>query len=260
MTQIHDFTGISWGEEFAIDAPLTGISGTITGQGELAAGDHILLCVKCKVEEVEKYRDASDIWQARISVEMPVSIEEMTEGDPLRPVKMLLSKWRGTLQQVDIYQRIEQLFIADSLTQVSSRNRFETRLVDEWKRMLREQTPLSIVVSAIDGMDLYEATHGKEACDRCLKEIAQTIQNCAQRSYDVVARYEEHKFAVLLPNTSTEGAKYITEQIRTQVEALPVFQTDGQPPIALRLAVATQAPDIEREAHDLTRAALKSLD
>ncbi len=259
MTQIHNFTQISWGNEFVIDAPIEGINGTITGQGPLVAGDHIVLCVKCRVDEVQNYPGTPDLWQASVLFEMPVSIEDVTDGGPLRAVKNLIAQWSDALQQFEMYQRIEQLFIADRLTQLASRNRFETRLIEEWQRMRREQTPLSILLCALDGMDSYRESYGEEAYDHCLLEIAQVMRDCAKRTYDVVARYEEHKFSMLLPNTSAEGANFIAEKIREQVSALPYCDPTKPPVITLRFAVATQIPDPERESQGLTQTALDLL-
>jgi diguanylate cyclase (GGDEF)-like protein len=259
MTQIHDFTRISWGNEFVIDAPIEGINGTITGQGTLVAGDYIVLCIKCRVDEVQNYPGSPDLWQASISLEKPVSVEDAIDGGPLRSVKNLIAQWGDALQQLEMYQRIEQLFIADRLTQLASRSRFETRLIEEWQRMLREQTPLSILLCAVDGMDSYRESYGEEAYDQCLLDIAQTMRGCAKRTYDVVARYEEHKFSVLLPNTSEEGANFMAEKIREQVLALPCCDPTKPSAITLRFAVATQIPNPEKESQDLTQAALELL-
>jgi diguanylate cyclase (GGDEF)-like protein len=259
MTQIHDFTRIAWGNEFVIDVPIEGINGVITGQGPLVASDHIVLCIKCRVDEVQNYPGTSDLWQASISLETPVSVEEVIEGGPLRAVKNLIAQWGDALQQLEMYQRIEQLFIADRLTQVASRSRFETRLLEEWQRMRREQTPLSILLCALDGMDPYKDAFGEDAYDQCLLEIAQAMRDCVKRTSDIVARYEEHKFSVLLPNTSEEGANFIAEKIREKVAALPCCDQTKQPAITLRFAIATQVPNPEKESQGLTKAALESL-
>jgi diguanylate cyclase (GGDEF)-like protein len=259
MTQIRDFTRISWGNEFFIDAPIEGISGTITGQGPLVAGDRIVLCVKCRVDQVETYPGTLELWQGRVVVETPVSIEEVTESGPMKAVNNLIAQWGDALQQADVYQRVEQLFIADRLTQVASRGRFESRLIEEWQRMQREQTPLSILIYALEGIEPYRDAYGMAAYDQCLLEIAQGMLACAKRPYDVTARYDTHKFAVLLPNTSTEGAKCIAEKIRTQVSTLPCCNLTNQPAISLRFAEVTQVPNTKREAQGLVQAALELL-
>ena len=258
MTQTHDFTKISWGDEFAIDAPIEGINGTITGQGTLAAGDHVILCVKCRVNEVHTYPDTPELWQASISLEQPVAIEDGESG-ALRAVKGLVAQWGDVLQQTDIFQRVEQLFISDRVTQVATRSRFESRLTEEWQRMRREQTPLSVILCALDGVEAYQDAQGEQATDECLLEIAQDIRLCAQRTSDVVARYETYKFAILLPNTTAEGAEHMVERLREKVSALSCCNPASQPSISLRFAVATQVPDPAKESQGLTNAALQSL-
>ena len=47
--------------------------------------------------------------------------------------------------------------------------------------------------------------------DECLIEIAQVIDSCAKRAIDLVARYRETQFAVLLLNTDTDGAFYVAQ-------------------------------------------------
>jgi diguanylate cyclase (GGDEF)-like protein len=125
--------------------------------------------------------------------------------------------------------------------------------------MRREQTPLSIILCALEEMDSYKAAYGEEAYEQCLQEIAQAIRGCVQRSSDVVARYEEHKFAVLLPNTPLEGANYVAEKIQKQVSTLSCCELTKQPAITLRFAVETQVPNPEKEAQGLAQSALKSL-
>ncbi len=66
MVKTLDFTNIDWEHEFAISAPIEGIVGTITGQGQLAPGDRIVLCFQCHVNEVERYSNPPDIWRAEI--------------------------------------------------------------------------------------------------------------------------------------------------------------------------------------------------
>jgi hypothetical protein len=97
MGTIHDFTNIHWGQEFALAAPLENVQGTATGQNALKSGDHIVLCVRCRVDEVEYYSNESDLWQARISFEKPISLETITENKPLQPIQQLITRFRNSL-------------------------------------------------------------------------------------------------------------------------------------------------------------------
>jgi hypothetical protein len=97
MGKTHDFTNIHWGEEFSLDLPLENVQGAATGQGTLRAGDRVVLCIQCRVDEVEHYVNAPEIWQAKISLEKPISLETITVPQPLQRVKRLMAQFRHCL-------------------------------------------------------------------------------------------------------------------------------------------------------------------
>jgi diguanylate cyclase (GGDEF)-like protein len=47
--------------------------------------------------------------------------------------------------------------------------------------------------------------------------VAEDIQNSARRGLDVVTRYGGEEFAIILPETDTEGALIVAETIRRHV-------------------------------------------
>jgi hypothetical protein len=99
MIGTHDFTKIHWGQEFALNAPLETMKATATGQGTLKSGDCVILCVQCRVDEVEYYINAPDIWQAKISFEKPISLETITPNNPLQPVQKLIAHFTTYFNQ-----------------------------------------------------------------------------------------------------------------------------------------------------------------
>lgn len=58
--------------------------------------------------------------------------------------------------------------------------------------------------------------------DNCLKEVANVISNCAKDSSNLVARYGGEEFVVVLPNTNSEKAYTIAEEIRKKVEEVAI--------------------------------------
>jgi hypothetical protein len=99
MGKTHDFTNIHWGQEFDLNVPLENVQGIATGQNTLKSGDFILLCVQCRVDEVEYYGNEPDLWQAKISFEKPISLETITENNPLQPLQSLMAHFRNSLHQ-----------------------------------------------------------------------------------------------------------------------------------------------------------------
>ncbi len=94
-------------------------------------------------------------------------------------------------------------------------------------------------------------SYGNYKGDECLIKVAQIINNCAKRAIDLVARYRENQFAVVLPNTDGDGAFYVAELIRAEVEKLKIAD------ISLSLPIANMIPSNDVEAEALIVAAEK---
>ncbi|MBW4553040.1 MAG: GGDEF domain-containing protein [Aphanocapsa sp. GSE-SYN-MK-11-07L] len=237
-----DFTNIDWEHEFAISAPIEGVVGTMTGQGQLADGDKIIFCLQCHVNEVEYYSNASDIWRAEISLQGPVSINSIPGKNRLESVKNIIAKLGDALHEIDVYLQVEKLFTRDRLTQVANRGRFESLLLQEWKRMQREQKPISLVLCAFDGWNDYKSAHEQPSRDEFLIEVSQLIRSCGSRSTDLTARIQENVFAIMLPQTPSEGAMKILEKVRFRVSDLQPFVGEDQSNLRLRLETVTMMP------------------
>ncbi|MGB3650574.1 MAG: diguanylate cyclase [Rivularia sp. (in: cyanobacteria)] len=141
----------------------------------------------------------------------------------------------------------------DSLTNIANRRRFEEYLAQEWQRYKREKRPISLILCEIKDFESYTNARGDRKGDECSIEIAQVIKNCAKRAIDLVARYRETQFAVILPNTDADGAFYVADLIRNEVEKLKIAY------ISLNLGIANMIPSKGVEAQALIVAAQKEL-
>ncbi|MDT8902876.1 diguanylate cyclase domain-containing protein [Anaeroselena agilis] len=119
-------------------------------------------------------------------------------------------------------QELTRLGSLDGLTGIDSRARFDARLGEEWRRALRDETPLSLIILDLDFFKAYNETYGHQAGDECLKKIALTISATIARAGDLAARHGGEEFAVLLPNTDSLGALVVAEAIRVAVATLGI--------------------------------------
>jgi diguanylate cyclase (GGDEF)-like protein len=119
----------------------------------------------------------------------------------------------------EAYLAVETLAITDALTGLANRRRFDQYLASEWRRGLRENHPVSLLLMDADRFKPYNDHYGHLNGDTCLKQIAEVAQLTATRSADLVARFGGEEFAVILPNTPHEGAIEIANAISENVRA-----------------------------------------
>jgi two-component system, cell cycle response regulator len=150
---------------------------------------------------------------ADIASQLEVAIAQAKVVDQLQSTNQKLEQ---------LTEQLEQLANRDGLTQIANRRHLEKRLAYEWRRLLREQRPLSLIMIDIDYFKLYNDTYGHLQGDEGLKAIAATLSQVIKRPADFVARYGGEEFTIVLPNTDTNGALVIAQQAQAAVAQLAI--------------------------------------
>ncbi|MBT5028250.1 MAG: diguanylate cyclase [Nitrospinaceae bacterium] len=154
---------------------------------------------------------------------------------------------RDISQRRQLEEKLQRLSIIDGLTEIDNRRSFDETLDKEWKRAMRDQIPLSLILMDIDCFKLYNDTYGHQAGDTCLKQVAATLKHYVQRPADLVARYGGEEFVVVLPETSAEGALNMAENLRLGIEGLKVEhdKNSASPYVTVSMGVSTLIPTRE---------------
>jgi len=84
----------------------------------------------------------------------------------------------------------------------------------ELVRARRYKRPLSVVIVIIDGLDKVKSQYGHFAFDQCVMASAETLITCCRRDVDMVGRYGDDRFMLVLPETPGSGAAVLCERIR----------------------------------------------
>ncbi|OQX26724.1 MAG: diguanylate cyclase response regulator [Desulfobacteraceae bacterium IS3] len=152
---------------------------------------------------------------------------------------------------------LENLSSLDGLTAIPNRRRFDEVLQTEWRHCMRESSPLSLVMIDIDYFKNFNDTRGHQAGDDCLKRVAKALANSVKRPMDIVARYGGEEFAAILPKTDRDGAVFVAETMRDNIESLNISHPNS--PVAgyvtISLGSATVLPDNRSDSDILVKAA-----
>jgi len=136
------------------------------------------------------------------------------------------------------------LAITDPITGLKNRRGSEiefARLVDH---SIREKKPLSFLFIDIDHFKSINDLFGHDMGDEVLKEVAACIQSMAKRPLDVCGRWGGDEFGLILPDTDSDQALVIADQLRKcvrriQSEKLSRISSDL---MTISIGIASLAP------------------
>jgi diguanylate cyclase (GGDEF)-like protein len=142
---------------------------------------------------------------------------------------------------------LQRLSSEDPVTLLANRRQFDTRLDQEWRGLLFQQRPLSLLLCDVDFFKLYNDSYGHQAGDRCLRAVAQAIRQAVHRPADLVARYGGEEFAVILVDTDLAGAVAVAEKICNAVRSLenPHRASLVEQHVTLSVGAASLVPQTE---------------
>lgn len=171
----------------------------------------------------------------------------------------------GNLTQLERENlELRRLRDIDDFTQLANRRYFEQYLEEQWQKLAKDKSPLSVIFCDIDFFKIYNKTQGSEAGDNFLRQIAEVMRQLVRKSHDVVARYQEDEFAIVLPNANANIACEVAERIREKVKSLGINhdpKIGGLPAsvLTVSLGVASTIPNRNTDSDDLLRKAKEAL-
>lgn len=124
---------------------------------------------------------------------------------------------------LDYHRRLEDQALRvqlDPLTKLYNRSSFSERLEYEYRRWIRTQHNLRVVLLDIDNFKSINDSFGYSAGDKALTIISRTIKK-ELRDCDTIARFSGEEFIVVLPELSDSETYQIIHQIQLNVSKLP---------------------------------------
>jgi len=127
----------------------------------------------------------------------------------------------------------------DELTGLYNRRFYDQKILAEYRRSRRNLTPLSLVIIDIDHFKQVNDNYGHLAGDECLVAVSACIKQCMRRSADISCRYGGEEFCLILPETDSNGALALAEELRKSIEACQVSYNSTDIKLTVSCGVST---------------------
>lgn len=191
-----------------------------------------------------------------LSLYLSYSMEKIWRNDFLQNKLLDIEAKRLAL----LSQELQALSTTDALTGVANRRYFDNQFKTEWRRALRYQNTLALIMIDVDYFKDYNDHYGHQAGDECLKRIADVLTRYSQRPGEFCARVGGEEFVIVLARSQAEDALQVAKMARQAVFdlALPhVRSAFGR--CTVSMGVALTVPSSEEGASELLQGADRCL-
>lgn len=148
---------------------------------------------------------------------------------------------------------LQALATTDGLTELANHRAFQDTLRAETIRAQRQGTRLSLLLLDVDHFKHYNDSYGHPAGDEVLRVVARLLRESV-RAHDFPARYGGEEFAIILPDTTPEGARTVAEHIRSKI----ADYTFPYREVTVSIGLASQYP-MSADSHTLVDEADQAL-
>jgi len=157
------------------------------------------------------------------------------------------------------YQTLRQPALTDRLTGLYNLHYFAEDLHRQFALAQRYTNPLGCVILDIDLFSDFNTRYGQPTGNWILQGVASLVKQNV-REVDMIARYREEEFAILLPMVDTNEAAALAERLRTLVQRHPWENPSlGKLDITVSLGVAAVPMQGIETAEHLVACADKAL-
>lgn len=191
----------------------------------------------------------------------------VVEGEPLgavafffdRPdvdvamLELLVGHLTLALRALLVQDEVVRFSDIDPVTWLPNARYLKHTLENEVVRGGRYGRGLALVALDIDGFGAFNETYGQTTGDRLLRAVATTLAEAVSPP-ELVARYQDDDFIVLLPETGRATAVTITTRMLMALSQVSVFSGDEDaPPVTMSVAIACFPDDADTPRALLSR-------
>ncbi len=171
--------------------------------------------------------------------------QQKIEPGELAMLKSFAGQIGLALDNVRLFDKVEELSLFDELTRLPLRRYFNQRYQEEFYRAERFNAPLAMIWADIDYFKEVNDTYGHQIGDRVLKEVGRVILSNL-RKIDFPCRYGGDEILILLPQATGEEAGKLARRLAAEIREIKIpvaFSRTRELSISVSLGVATFPAD-----------------
>lgn len=180
---------------------------------------------------------------------------------PVNPDELLI-RAKALLKIKELKETLETATTTDELTGLNNRKYLHDRLAGEISRAKRYNTKLSCLLFDIDFFKVVNDMYGYDWGDVLLKSLAEKLKSLVRKE-DVLTRYGDEEFLLVLPNTSEENAFLFAERFRRDIEKMEFIPAgeEERHPITISGGISTYPclENVDEDANTIIRYAEHAL-
>lgn len=127
-------------------------------------------------------------------------------------VDIFLAQSASAVENIRLHSKMVDVSAKDPVTGLQSRKVFQERLQENFLIARRLRHPLTVVRIDIDHMPAYVKQYGSSVSEAILRHVTRHLDRHFRKS-DIVARFGQDGFAVLMPHTALVDALKKIEQV-----------------------------------------------
>ena len=200
-----------------------------------------------------------------VADEIPEMTVRATVNDyikkPINPTELKV-RCTALAKAVNYKQSLTKVSVTDELTGLYNRKYLHARLDAEISRAKRYGTDLSCLLVDIDFFKTVNDMYGYDWGDVLLKKVAEML-SALIRKEDILTRYGDEEFLLILPNTSESQAFIFAERFRKDIEKMEFIpaQEEERHPITISGGISSYPflENVEENSNSLIRYAEHAL-
>jgi len=152
------------------------------------------------------------------------------------PELYIVSFYDQTIEREN--NKLQEMCVStDPLTNVANKQFILKSINDEVARVNRFGNPFSLLIAHFDNLVAIKKDHGQDGVAYVLKTVAGLLKSKV-RKIDLISRWDDDKFLILIPRANTEQAYKVNEIILEKIKEYPFHYNETTLHVSVTIGIA----------------------